>query len=261
MNYSYWIKQNEPPKTDLEWNFPEQKSGIVAVVGGNSSAFSATAKIAEYLISSYSLKNVEIYLPNSLRSKVPLVPGINFVPSTESGSIAKSGELNSALLTADFGLFSGELSKNSATTIAVVEAIKGATCPILLARDAVDLVTPEISAIIEGRKLFLLASTAQLQKVFRSLLYPKMILLAQPIMPMVETLHKFTLSYDECTIITYHQGQIIVANAGKVVTIPLEKTKYSALTFFTGTLPATLLAYNLWNPSLPLDASVSAIFK
>lgn len=255
----YWTKQTEPLFKDLEWNFPEQKSGIVAVIGGNSNNFSATAKIAEYLSGSYPIARVETYLPDSLQRKIPSIPGINFVPSTESGSIAKSEELNQALAQADFGLFPGDLSKNSATSIAMTDAIKNTSCPIIFTRDAVDIATTEISSIIEDHKLFILASMTQLQKIFRSLLYPKMLLLSQPLMPTVETLHKFTLSYNNCTIITYHQNQIIIAQNGKVITTPIEKTSYTPLTFFTGTLSADLVAYNLWNPSKPLEASATAI--
>ena len=194
----YWQKQNEPLFRDLEWNFPEQKSGTVAIIGGNGNSFSSAVKLAEYLGRTYPVKRAELYLPDSLRGKLPPVPGINFVPSTESGSIAKSDELNSAVSRADFSIFSGDLSKNSATTIAVTEAISGvadgamtagagaadgvmttgtgATTggnrttsavvggPVLLARDAVDLITPSIAEFIDTRPLFLVASMVQLQK-------------------------------------------------------------------------------------------------
>ena len=280
----YWQKQNEPLFRDLEWNFPEQKSGTVAIIGGNGNSFSSAVKLAEYLGQTYPIKRAELYLPDSLRGKLPPVPGINFVPSTESGSIAKSDELNSAVSRADFSIFSGDLSKNSATTIAVTEAISGATDgvmatgagattggnrttgavvggPVLLARDAVNLITPSIAEFIDARPLFLVTSMAQLQKIFRSLLYPKMLLLSQPLMPTVETLHKFTLSYENCTIVTLHQEQIIVAARGRIITTPLGKTKYTPLTLFTSALPADLAAYNLWNPSSPLEATCASLIR
>ena len=280
----YWQKQNEPLFRDLEWNFPEQKSGTVAIIGGNGNSFSSAVKLAEYLGRTYPVKRAELYLPDSLRGKLPPVPGINFVPSTESGSIAKSDELNSAVSRADFSIFSGDLSKNSATTIAVTEAIRGVADgamtagagaatggnrttgtvvggPVLLARDAVDLITPSIAEFIDTRPLFLVASMVQLQKIFRSLLYPKMLLLSQPLMPTVETLHKFTLSYENCTIVTLHQEQIIVAAHGRIITTPLGKTKYTPLTLFTGALPADLAAYNLWNPGSPLEATCASLIR
>ena len=255
----YFKKQDQPLFKDLEWNFPEQKSNLVSVVGGHGNNFSNIIKLSEYLAKNYPVEKVQTILPDTLRNKLPNIPSLNFVKSTESGSFAKSDELNTALASTDFSILAGDFSKNSATTIAIIDAVKSTTSPVLLARDAVDLVESDISEIIEDSKLFLLTSMPQLQKIFRSLLYPKMILLSAPLLPLVETLHKFTLSYENCTIITLHQGQIIVASHGEVIATPLEKTNYNPLTFFTGTLPADLAAYNLWNPGKPLESSAAAL--
>ena len=257
----YFKKQEKPLFKDLEWNFPEQKSNVVAVVGGHGNNFSNVIKLSEYLAGNYPVKTVATILPDVLRGKLPNFPGLFFTPSTESGSFAKSKELNSHLETADFSILAGDFSKNSATTIAIVDAIKDSGSPVLLVRDAVDLVESSIGEIIEDSKLFLLVSMPQLQKIFRSLLYPKMLLLSAPLLPTVETLHKFTLSYESCTIITLHQGQILIASQGKVIATPHEKTKYNSLSFYTSTLPANLAAYNLWNPKKPLEASASALFR
>ena len=257
----YFKKQAEPLFKDLEWNFPEQKSSVVAVVGGHGNNFSNIIKLSEYLAGNYPVKTVATTLPDVLRGKLPNFPGLFFTPSTESGSFAKSKELNSILETANFSILAGDFSKNSATTIAIIDAIKNSASPVLLARDAVDLVESSIGEIIEDSKLFLLASMPQLQKIFRSLLYPKMILLSAPLLQIAETLHKFTLSYENCTVTTLHQGQILIASRGQVISTPLEKTHYNPLTFFTGPLPADFAAYNLWNPSKPLEASAAALLK
>lgn len=256
----YWKKQTEPLFKDLEWNFPEKKSNTVSIIGGNSNNFSNIVKFAEYLSATYPVNETKIVLPDALKNKLPPLPGLSFTKSTDSGSFAKSNELNSILKTSDFAVLAGDFSKNSATTIALSEAVSSADCPLVLARDAVDLITPEMSNLIEEHRFFILASMAQLQKLFRALLYPKMILLSEPLLPALETLHKFTLSYENCTIITLHQEQVIIANGGKIITTALEKTKYSALSLFTGNLPMDLTAYNLWNPGAPLEASSAALF-
>ncbi|MDO4889351.1 MAG: hypothetical protein Q4A25_01490 [Candidatus Saccharibacteria bacterium] len=256
----FWKKITAPLEKDLEWNFPEQKSGTVAIIGGNNNNFSYEVKLAEYLSNNYSVEKVETYFPDELKKSLPNIPGINFLESTESGSFKKSEALNSAFQTSDFTILPGDFSKNSATNIAISEALKTATSPVVLSRDAIDLLTPNFAEFIEDHQLFVIASMAQLQKIFRSLLYPKMILLKAPLMQTAETLHKFTLSYENCTIITILEGQIVLASQGKVVIIPLEKTKLNALTFFTGNLPGDITAYNLWNPGKPLEASASALF-
>ena len=100
----------------------------------------------------------------------------------------------------------------------------------------------------------------QLQKIFRSIYYPRMILLSQPLIQVAETLHKFTLSY-QCTIITLHNGQLLIAKNGKVMTIPLEKTNYSPITIWSGELAAKISVLNLYNPNMLLEASIAAIFS
>lgn len=257
----YLRKQDQPLFKDLEWNFPEKKSGRVAVVGGHGHNFASIIKLSEYLAGNYPLERVQTILPDSLRGQLPNLPNISFASSTESGSFAKSEELNSSVASADFSIFAGDFSRNSATAIAVIDALKTSERPALLTRDAIDLIESGISEIIEDHLLFLVASMPQLQKIFRSLYYPRMIMLSQPLLSAVETLHKFTLSYENCTILTLHQGQVIIASHGEIITTPLEKTPYTPLTLYTGTLPAALTAYNLWNPGKPLEASASALLS
>ena len=85
-----------------------------------------------------------------------------------------------------------------------------------------------------------------------------MIMLSQPLVPALETLHKFTLSYP-VTLCTFHQGQIITAHQGQVITTPLELTTYSPLTLWSGQLAANILALNLYNPGHPLEATTAAL--
>ena len=255
----YWIRNPDLKLyKDLEWNIPEQKSGTLNIVGGNSSSFSTVVHTAEFLSKTFPIKKLNILLPASLKSKVPPLPDITFLPATESGSIDKSPLLNDFLDSADFTMIVGDVSKNSATSVALSDAIKSTTRPVLLTRDAIDSVTPEMTNLIERENLYLIGSLAQIQNVFRAVYYPKMILLSQPLMPIVEALHKFTLSYP-VTILTFHQDQIIVASSGKVVTTPLEKTPYTPISLWDGQLASKISAMNLFTPSKPLEASVSAL--
>ena len=258
MNLEYWQKTAKSLSEDIFWNVPEQKTGTLAVVGGNSGSFSTEIKQTEFL-NSINLKEVRLMLPDSLKTKVPPVPGITFAPSTESGSFKKSNELKFILNDTDLTLLSGDFSKNSATAVAVIDAIKKSSKPAVLVRDTIDLIADSAEEIIEKDNLVFIATMAQLQKLFRGLMYPKMILLSSPILPIVETLHKFTLSY-KVTILTFHQGQIIVANNGNVITTPIEKTNYVPISLFTSELSAKIAALNLWNPNKPLESTHSALF-
>lgn len=255
----YWKKFDKlPPKDDLEWNIPEQKMGSVTLVGGNSQNFSSVIRTAEYLAQNYPIKDLNIVLPDSLRNKIPPIPGTVFCPSTESGSFASSPLLNSSLESSDMNIIVGELSKNSATAIAIANAIKAAKGSILLARDSTEILLSEMNDLIEKENLFVVASLAQLQKLFRAVYYPKVLLLSMPLVPVIEALHKFTLSYP-LTILTFHQGLIIVANGGKVYSVPIETTNYTPVSLWMGTLATKIAAINLYNPDNALEATFSAI--
>ena len=242
---------------DILWNIPEQKTGILQLVGGHSGSFATEIKLAEFL-NTLPLKEVRLTLPDSLRGKLPPLPGINFAPATDSGSFDKSAELCTAFADADLTLIAGDLSKNSATAIATVEALKLSGKPTVITRDAIDLITSEATNLIEHPGLILIASMAQLQKLFRTLYYPKMLMLSAPIQQIEETLHKFTLSYP-CTILALHEGQLITAHGGRTTKTPLNKTPYTAVSLWSGQLACRVAALNLWNPNRPLDATVAAL--
>lgn len=252
----FWTRQDQPP-TDLLWNLPEQKAGTLQIIGGNSSSFATEIKLTEFL-NSTNLKTVRLILPDSLKTKLPPLENLTFAPSTDSGSFAKSKELVAAGQSADATLIAGDLSKNSATAIAISETIKESTGPIILARDAIDLVATEMPALLEQPNLIILATFAQLQKIFRVALYPKMLLLSMPLIQAVETLHKFTLSYP-CTIFTFHQEQLIIAHGGEVTTILIKNTGYSPISFISGELAAKISALSVWTPNQPYQNSIAAV--
>lgn len=265
-NLSYWQKQTKPLFPDLTWNIPEQRTGQINVIGGNSQSFHSVVRLAEFLNQNFPLREVSVYLPDALRSQLPPLPNLIFAPSTSSGSFAKSGDLRASLKTGDFTILAGDFSKNSATTIALSDAITNhlensdpeSLKPLLLTRDSVDLLAESFEQLLTHPRLFLAASMAQLQKVFRAIYYPRMIMLSQPLVPVVETLHKFTLSYP-ATILTFHQNQIIVANSGDITTTPIENTTYTPISLWSGQLAGKIAALNLYNPNQPLKATTAAI--
>ncbi len=263
-DFSYWQKQTEPLFPDLFWNIPEQKTGHVAIVGGNSQNFSAPIKISEYLAKTFPFANISTFLPNILHDKLPPLPNLHFVKSTTSGAIANSPELRSAFTTSNL-LLAGDLSKNSETSIALASALKSAlespNRPLhhcLITRDSVDLLTTDASTWLNFPEIILVASMAQLQKVFRAAYYPKMILLSQPLVPTIETLHKFTLTYP-LTILTFHQEQILVASRGEITSTPIASTDYSPISLWSGELAANIIAMNAYNPNQPLGATTAAV--
>lgn len=253
---SYWQKQTKPLFADLTWNIPEQKTGRLGLIGGSSQGFNATIRVAEFLNKTFPIRDLPILLPATLRAKLPPLPNLNFAPATDSGSFAGSPLLGDFVANNNYTFITGDLSKNSATAIAIATTLIPAnphTEPphALLARDAIDLLAPSMEQLLANPRLTLFASSAQLQKVFRAVYYPKMIMLSAPLLPTLEALHKFTLTYP-VTILTLHENQLITARNGRVITTPLADTGYSLISLWSGELAAKIAAFNLYNPTKPL---------
>ena len=257
----YLKKIDNLPTDDLEWNIPEQKQGAVNVVGGNLQNFRVPVKVTEFVTEKYPVKEVNLVLPEALKSKLPPLPGLKFAPATESGSFGESVELLEMIDLADYNLLIGDFSKNKITARAVASACKNSAKPLLITRDGVDLLAEEVAAeTLMNNNLVIMASVVQLQKLLKAVYYPRMLLLTQSLVQIAETLHKFTLSYP-VAIVTLHNNQMMVAKNGEVAVTPLENTGYSPLTLWSGELAAKIMAYNLYNPNNLMRATLGALFS
>lgn len=259
---SYWQKNGHELNLaeELSWNFPEQKRGAISIVGGNANAFSTEVKITDYISKHFPMvKSIKNHFPDALKNKLPPFEGISFYPSTENGSFSVSSELTHCTENSDITIISGDLSKNSITAIAITKLLQSSeTAPFILTRDAVDLTRAEAFSFAERNGIFFVASLAQIQKLFRALFYPRPLLLSQPIFPIIETLHKFTLSYP-VSILTFHEGKIICADSGNIITIDLEKTSFTPLSLWSGDLAARLAVFAMYNPKNHLESMVAAV--
>lgn len=253
-------KLEENPYKDFYWNVPETKQGRMNVVGGNSQRFHAPVKVANLLREKYPIEEVVTVLPESLRPVFGDFPNVIFAAATESGSFRDGAELVRIFNAADFNLLIGDTSRNTVTAKAVAEACGAAKKPVLVTRDAVDVLAEECSEeTLLNPNLVIFGSMVQMQKIFRAVYYPKVLLLTQPLLQVVDALHKFTLSYP-VTVITFHMGQFLVAKDGEVVSVPLEKTGASVMEMWGGGLAARVAVLNLFNPGKILEASVAGLF-
>ncbi len=256
----YFEKLETNPYQDLEWNIPERKQGVMNVIGGNAQNFRAEIKTAEFLMAKYPVETVNVVMPDALRGKLPEMPNLQFLPATESGSFGESQGLIDVFEKADFNLVSGDLSKNSVTGKAITHACQAASKMTLLTRDTVDLVTtsgPE--RVLMNENLVIFASVVQLQKLLRAVYYPRMLMMSQSLMQVVEVLHKFTLSYPT-RVVSLHDGQILVATNGAVRAVPLRQSGYAPIMLWGGEMAAKIMAMNLYNPNNFMGATCAAIF-
>ncbi len=265
---TYWQKPLASDFQNLLWNLPERKTGHILNLGGNQQNFATVIKNSEFLATKFPFQTVTTLLPDALKNKLPPVPNLLFAPSTETGSFAHSDaatpplvSLASAVESSDITLLSGDFSKNSATAIALAQTLQNhPSQPFILARDSIDLLASSAADFINSSHLSLIASLAQLQKLLRALYYPKMLLLSMPLLPVVEILHKFTLSYP-CLILTFHAENIILAQNGQVFTVPISSTSYTPLSLWSGQLACRVAALSLWNPQNQLGAATAALFE
>ena len=254
-------KINKNPYEDLYFNIPEeQKLGAVSVIGGNGENFRTAIKTAEFLTNKFPLKDIKVILPDSLKGKLPPLDNLMFLKTTDAGSFDDTEGLKAVMESSDFSLVVGDLSKNTVTRGVFESAFDSSAKPLLLTRDTVDLVSEmKTERILMRENLTFFGSLVQWQKIFKSVYYPKMLMVSQSLIQIAEAFHKFTLSYP-IQVVTLHGGQIIVAKNGKVVVVPLEKTGYSPLTIWNGELAGKIMSLNLYNPDKFLEATVAALF-
>lgn len=252
-------KFNENPYKSVFWNIPEQKQGVINVIGGNAQAFRSVVRVAEYLDTNFPLKKVNLVLPDALRDKLPPLENILWLSSTGTGSFASKEELRNIFDNGDANILPGELSKNTATQQAVISAVVSSAKPLYITRDAVDLVaTDGADRLLENENLVVVGSMAQLQKLLHAAYYPKVVLLSSSLMQVAELLHKLTLSFP-LAVVTLHSEHIFIARNGVVNAVPLAKTPYSGLSIWNGELVARIAALALYHPDF-LEAATAAVF-
>ena len=260
MEYFEKITTRPEYADNMLWNIPEQPQGDLNIIGGNSNSFNTEIKIAEFLSKNYPIKNLKNILPDALKNKLPPLDNFLFLKSTDSGSFANEEELKIVLNSTDFNLILGDLSKNSVTLKAISGACVFAEKPTIITRDTIDLLASENpERLLINSNLIIFSTLPGLQKILHAVYYPKMLLLSSPLMQVAEILHKFTLSYP-IRIITFHAGQILIAENGNVKSIPIELTSYNPLTLWLGEPAAKISALNLYNPNNFLEATTAAIF-
>ena len=265
-DFDYWKKQGSKPLfPEVDTWQPEQRrfAGKLLIIGGNKGAFFAVAKAME-TANKMGVGEVRVLLPDSLRGQLPKIPEIYFAKSEPSGAFGASAmqEMMIQLGWAEAVLIAGDLGKNAETSMVFARFMKICDKPVYVVRDGVDVLTPDImNWSLREEPMTVFATMPQLQKMFRTLYYPKVITLSMPTNQLIETLHKFTLSYG-LSFVVYHNEQIIVARDGVVISEELKDTDYTQITLWDGALAARSAVLALWNRELPLEKVLArAILK
>jgi NAD(P)H-hydrate repair Nnr-like enzyme with NAD(P)H-hydrate dehydratase domain len=258
-NFPYWTQQADTPLfPDIQWNKPEQRSqaGKLGIVGGNKLGFVAVGD-AYAIATDAGVGQIRVLLPDVLKKSVPpTFTDITFAETNPSGSLARDarGEMFALGHWADAILLIGDAGKNSETAILYEDFIRDYTGMLTITRDALDLVMTAPEMLVERDNTMLVASFAQLQKIFTKVYYPKILTFSMQLQQLVETLHKFTITYP-VTVMTFHQNHIVVASAGQVTTTKWE----NPMAIWKGNVATHASAYWLWNPSKPLESATTSL--
>ena len=150
----------------------------------------------------------------------------------------------------------GDAGRNSETAILYEDIIRDYEGLLVITRDAIDLVKNSSEVIVNRPNTLLVISFAQLQKLFRSVYYPKVLTFSIQLMQLVEALHKFTITYP-VTIAVLHRETMIVAHGGDVTTTPWD----SPMLIWRGNTAARAAVYWSWNPTQPLQAVTASLVQ
>ena len=256
----YWQTQSstKPLFPDVEWEKPEQKAqaGRLGIIGGNKLGF---AGVAQAYSTAYQagVGSVKVLLPDCLKKSIPAAwVDVAFGACTASGGLAKSALVDTMALSgwSTMLLLVGDAGRNSETAILYESLLRNSDKPIVITRDALDLVKNAPEQLVNRPNTLLVLSFAQLQKLFQAVYYPKVLTFSMQLLQLVEAVHKFTVTYP-ITLAVLHKETIVVAHGGQVTTTPWN----SPMLIWRGDTATRAAVYWAWNPSQPLQAVTASL--
>lgn len=259
MDHTYWQTQTatKPLFADFEWHKPERRdqAGKLGIIGGNKLGFAAVAESYSTAHDS-GVGQVRVVLPDCLKKSLPGLTDAIFAPCNPSGSLSADArtELGALGDWADEILLIGDAGRNSETAILYERFITDYTGRLVVTRDAIDLVKNAAHLLVDRPDTMLVASFAQIQKLFQAVYYPKVLTFSMQLQQLVEALHKFTITYP-ISIVTLHRDQLVIAQGGDVVTQAFTEP----MQIWRGATATKAAVYWLWTPGKPLQAATASV--
>ena len=262
MEHPYWHKQTaeKPLYPDIEWSKPQQRSqsGRLAIIGGNNLGFAGVAEAYQLTLKT-GVGEVRVLLPDALKKNIPAsMTEVIYGATNPSGSLSRDA-ITQMKATSDWAtgvLLIGDAGRNSETAILYENFIHEYKGPLTITRDAIDLIKNSSSALVERPNTLLVASFAQLQKLFQAVYYPKVLTFSMQLTNLVEAIHKFTISYP-ISIAVFHKDTLLIASGGEVTTTPWD----DPMKIWRGATASNAAVYWLWNPSKPLESVTASLVK
>lgn len=247
-----------PLFTDIEWSKPERRdqAAKLGIIGGNKLGFAGVAEAYSTSLTT-GIGASRVLLPDILKRTIPAsMTDVVFADSNPSGSLAKDALPSMSALGdwADGILLIGDAGRNSETAVAYEQFIQQYDGPLIITRDAVDLVKNSSTLLVDRQNTLLVVSFAQLQKLFQAVYYPKILTFSMQLAQLVDAVHKFTITYP-VSLVVLHNDTIVVAHDGQVISQPWQ----NAMAIWRGSVAARAACYWLWSPAKPLEAVATSI--
>lgn len=258
--HPYWQRQlpGKPLYPDIEWSKPERRdlAGRLGIIGGNKLGFAGVAEAYSTALTA-GVGEVRVLLPDVLKKTIPAaITDTVFAPVTPSGSLARDALPNMTALGAwaTGVLLIGDAGRNSETAIVYEDFLGTYHGPLIITRDAVDLIKNSSQSLAGRPETLLVVSFAQLQKLFQSLYYPKILTFGMHLAVLVEAVHKFTITYP-ISLMVLHKDHLVIASKGNVTSTEWQ----NPMAIWRGQVAARAAAYWLWNPEAVLEATTTSI--
>lgn len=261
-SHPYWRQQTpeKPLFPEITWSKPEQRlmAGKLGIIGGNKLGFISVAESYENVLRT-GAGEVRILLPDVLKKSMPAtMKEVIYGASNPSGSLARPA-LTEMKTLGDWStgiLMIGDAGRNSETAILYEDFIREYHGPLTITRDAIDLVKNSTTTIVDRPNTLLVASFAQLQKLFQAVYYPKVLTFSMQLTNLVEALHKFTITYP-INLVVFHRDVILVASDGQVTSTPWQ----DQMKIWRGKTASIAAVYWLWNPTKIIESVTASLLE
>lgn len=257
MSVQFLTQKDEPLFPDILWNRPTSigRSGRLLIIGGHKHEFSQIQHIFEVAEAS-GIGEIKAAMPDSLRRLLPGVDAGFFLPSTQSGSIARSamGELLHIASDFDAIVIGANITNNSETAIFIESIVRKSELPIIITEEAITILkfNPDL---ITGNPNILVVST--MPGIFELANNHHIPLAIKPNAGVVGKLQiiEQLVQISRCQYFVFDQESIAVAE-GKYSLTSLNQSVSDASSVPIG------LASAFWiqNRSKPFDALTTAAF-
>ncbi len=261
-NLNYWRQQttDKPLFPDIEWSKPEQRSkaGRLGIIGGSKLGFSGIAESYQTALGT-GVGEVRVLLPDALKKSIPpAMTDVIYGATNPSGGLGAEA-INELKAIGDWAtglLLIGDTGQNSETAVLYEKFVSKYNGPLIITRDAIDLLKSSSQTLVDRPNTLLVSSFAQLQKLFSAVYYPKVLTFSMQLTNLVEAIHKFTITYP-IALMVFHNDTLLVAYGGEVTSTPCT----NPMDVWRGKTATNAAVYWLWNPSKILESVTASLVK